>query len=130
MLHIAFITPGSFSSAAALCKPEDLEPFSMHVECFSYQYREDLGILRSELSLYLTVYFIATIFAMPLVGKWISKYNINKVLSIAFLLVATAVAAMSFYTEPWQWWISGAVFGIAGSFIFARAHAHSDLQLV
>lgn len=79
---------------------------------------EDLGILRSELSLYLTVYFIATIFAMPLVGKWISKYNINKVLSIAFLLVATAVAAMSFYTEPWQWWISGAVFGIAGSFIF------------
>ena len=25
---------------------------------------------------------------------------------------------MGFYTEPWQWWISGVVFGLAGSFIF------------
>lgn len=79
---------------------------------------EDLGFARSEISLYLTFYFIATIFAMPIVGKWISKYNINRVLSISFILVVAAVAAMGFYSEPWQWWISGIVFGLAGSFIF------------
>lgn len=79
---------------------------------------EDLGFLRSEISMYLTFYFIATVFAMPIVGKWITKYNINVVLSVAFALTAGAVAAMSFYNEPWQWWISGAIFGLAGSFIF------------
>lgn len=63
---------------------------------------EDLGFARSEISLYLTFYFIATIFAMPIVGKWVSKYNINRVLSIAFILVVAAVAAMGFYSEPWQ----------------------------
>lgn len=79
---------------------------------------EDLGFLRSELSLYLTFYFIATVFAMPLVGRWLTKYNINVVLSVAFACVCVAVGAMSFYTEPWQWWVSGVVFGLAGSFIF------------
>ena len=99
---------------------------------------EDLGFLRSELSLYLTFYFIATVFAMPIVGKWITKYNINRVLSVSFALVVAAVAAMGFYTEPWQWWISGVVFGLAGSFIFVVPapilignwfHAHRGLAL-
>lgn len=79
---------------------------------------EDLGFSRSEISLYLTFYFIATVFAMPVVGKWITKYNINRLLSVSFTLVVAAVAAMGFYTEPWQWWMSGVVFGLAGSFIF------------
>lgn len=79
---------------------------------------DDLGFSRSEISLYLTFYFIATVFAMPIVGKWITKYNLNRVLSVAFALVVAAVAAMGMYSEPWQWWISGIVFGLAGSFIF------------
>ena len=79
---------------------------------------EDLGFSRSEISLYLTFYFIATVFAMPFVGNWITRFNINRLLSVAFLLVVVAVAAMGFYSEPWQWWMSGIVFGLAGSFIF------------
>ena len=99
---------------------------------------DDLGFTRSELSLYLTFYFIATVFAMPLVGKWITKYNVNRVLSVSFALVVAAVAAMGFYTQPWQWWISGVVFGLAGSFIFVVPapilignwfHAHKGLAL-
>lgn len=78
----------------------------------------DLGFTRSELSMYLTFYFIATVFAMPVVGKWITKYNINRLLSIAFALVVLGVALMGLYTQPWQWWISGIIFGLAGSFIF------------
>ncbi|MBE6473718.1 MAG: MFS transporter [Coriobacteriaceae bacterium] len=79
---------------------------------------EDLGFSRSEISMYLMLYFVATVFAMPIVGRWITKYDINRLLSISFLMVAAAVAAMSLYTEPWQWWCSGVVFGLAGSFIF------------
>ena len=99
---------------------------------------DDLGFTRSELSLYLTFYFIATVFAMPLVGKWITKYNVNRVLSVSFALVVAAGAAMGFYTQPWQWWISGVVFGLAGSFIFVVPapilignwfHAHKGLAL-
>ena len=79
---------------------------------------EDLGFTRSEISLYLTFYFIATVFAMPVVGKWITKFNVNRLLSVSFALVVAAVAAMGLYTQPWQWWVSGVVFGLAGSFIF------------
>jgi len=79
---------------------------------------DDLGFSRSELSLYLTFYFIATIFAMPLVGRWITRFNINKLLTTAFFLVVVFVAAMGFYDRSWQWWVSGIVFGLAGSFIF------------
>ncbi len=63
----------------------------------------DLGFTRAEISLYLTFYFIATVFAMPLVGHWITKFNLNKLLSSAFVLVALAVGLMSIYNEPWQW---------------------------
>ena len=79
---------------------------------------DDLGFTRSEISLYLTFYFIATVFAMPVVGKWITKFNVNRLLSVSFALVVAAVAAMGLYTQPWQWWASGVVFGLAGSFIF------------
>ena len=56
---------------------------------------DDLGFSRSVISLYLTFYFIATVFAMPIVGKWITKYNINRLLSVSFALVVAAVAAMA-----------------------------------
>lgn len=79
---------------------------------------EDLGFTRSEFSFYLTLYSLATVISMPFVGRWIPKFNINILLSIMFGLVLIAFAAMSFYTEPWQWWISGVIFGLAGAFIF------------
>ena len=41
---------------------------------------DSLGFSRSEISLYLTFYFIATVFAMPLVGRWITRFNINRLL--------------------------------------------------
>ena len=79
---------------------------------------DSLGFSRSEISLYLTFYFIATVFAMPLVGRWITRFNINRLLSVSLLLVIAAVAARGVYTEPGQWWVAGIVFGLAGSFIF------------
>ena len=79
---------------------------------------EDLGFARAEIAFYLTCYLLGTIVAMPFVGNWISRMNLNRLLTIMFTLVVIAVALMGTYNEPWQWWISGVVFGTAGSFIF------------
>lgn len=79
---------------------------------------DDMGFTRAEISMYLTFYFVTTIIAMPIVGKWITKFNINILLSVMFALTAAAVFAMGWYNEIWQWWASGVVFGFCGSFIF------------
>ena len=79
---------------------------------------EDLGFARAEIAFYLTCYLLGTIVAMPFVGNWISRMNINKLLTFMFTLVVIAVGMCSIYNEPWQWWISGVVYGTAGSFIF------------
>ncbi|MDR0350778.1 MAG: MFS transporter [Coriobacteriales bacterium] len=79
---------------------------------------EDLGVGRGDFMVYLTVYFLTTIVAMPIVGHILPRYNIRVVLSVAFILTALAVGMGSVYTEVWMWYISGFVYGLAGSFIF------------
>lgn len=71
-----------------------------------------------DVTLFLTFYFISTIVAMPIVGHVLQKYNARIVLTIAFVITAGAFGASGFYTEPWMWYINGAIFGLFGSFIF------------
>lgn len=73
---------------------------------------------QGELMIYMSCYFLATIIAMPLIGHILPRYNIRVVLTTAFVLTAAAFAACGLYTEAWMWYISGFVFGLAGSFIF------------
>lgn len=80
---------------------------------------EDLGFTRGSLSTYITIYMITTSLSMPFAGRLLSgRANLRVIMSICALLVAGAVAAMGFYTEVWQWQLSGAVLGAAGAFIF------------
>jgi len=78
----------------------------------------DLGVGQGDLAFYLTLYFLATIVAMPLVGNMLPRFNVRILLSVAFILVVAGVACMGMYDQVWQWYISGLVFGLAGSFIF------------
>lgn len=78
----------------------------------------DLGISLGQLTLYLTFYFVFTTLIMPLVGRVLPACNIRIVLSICVVAVCIAAGAMSLYSEPWQWWISGALFGLFGGFVF------------
>lgn len=82
---------------------------------------EDLGIGLGPLALYVTVYFFVTTFTYPFVARILPKYNVNIVLSVAVLICVVAMALMSTYTEVWQWYISGAMYGIGGAFIFVVA---------
>lgn len=82
---------------------------------------EDLGIGLGPLAMYVTVYFFVTTFTYPLVAKILPKYNINVVLSTAVAIVCVAMGLMSTYTNVWQWYFSGALYGIGGAFIFVVA---------
>ncbi|MDR2197083.1 MAG: MFS transporter [Coriobacteriales bacterium] len=78
----------------------------------------DLHFGQAELMFYLSVYFLTTIIAMPLVGYILPRYNIRVVLTTAFALTVLAFGLCSVYTEVWMWYISGFIYGLAGSFIF------------
>lgn len=79
---------------------------------------KELGLSRGEIALYLSTYLATSVFVTPFVGRILPRCNIRIVMSVAFIFTALAVAMMGTYTEAWQWWVSGVIFGIAGSFIF------------
>jgi MFS family permease len=82
---------------------------------------QELGIGLGPLALYITVYFFVTTFTYPFVARILPKYNVNIVLSASVIVVCAAMALMATYTEVWQWYISGALYGIGGAFIFVVA---------
>lgn len=79
---------------------------------------ESLGVGIGELSLYLTITSLCLAFSLPIAGKMLTKYNIRILLSVGMTICALSVAAMSQFTAVWQWYIAGAILGIAGSVIF------------
>ncbi len=82
---------------------------------------EDLNIGLGPLALYVTVYCFVTTFTYPFVARILPKYNINIVLSVAVAICCVAMGLMSTYTSVWQWYVSGALYGIGGAFVFVVA---------
>ena len=81
-------------------------------------YDGGLNLSVTEIYLYLIICSFCMAPTAPFVGRFLPKVNARLLLSGAAILCILAVAAMSFYSAGWQWWISGAILGIAGSFIF------------
>lgn len=79
---------------------------------------ESLGVGIGEVSLYLTISSLCLAFSLPLAGKILPRFNIRALLSVGITICALSVAAMSQFTAVWQWYICGAVLGVAGSVIF------------
>lgn len=79
---------------------------------------EELGFARSELSLYLTMYFAFGIVGLPIAGKLLSVFDIRIIMGISVIATALAAGLMGTYTELWQWIASGIVFGTFGSCVF------------
>ncbi len=79
---------------------------------------DNLGFARSEFSLWVTAYNIATIFCLPIAGKLIEKYSIRVVMTVSTIAIVLASAAMGTYTEMWQFILSGVIFGSFGSCVF------------
>lgn len=84
---------------------------------------EDMGFLRSEISTYMTGYFIGTTLVTPIAGKILTKYNIRVVMSIAITILAASVASMALGGVLVHWQIAGFFVGAAGSCIFVLPSA-------
>lgn len=76
---------------------------------------EDTGILRSQISMWQQVHFLAAAVFMPVYGSLYEKYNLRVLLTIAAASCVLGALLMSTYTEWWQWMISGFLYGSAGA---------------
>lgn len=79
---------------------------------------KSLGVGIGEVSLYFTITSLCLAFSLPLAGKMLPKLNIRILLPTGIIICDLCVAAMSQFTAVWQWYIAGAILGIAGAFIF------------
>lgn len=84
---------------------------------------EELGFARSEVSLWMTAYFLATIPSMPIAGKLFSRYSIRPIMSISILAIAITMGSISVYTELWQWIMSGVLVGAFGACVLMMPSA-------
>lgn len=90
--------------------------YSVVVGCFMTPVCEDLGIDYTMFSYYFTGTLLGLALALPLAGKVMDKVVGKIWLSAVCAVLVSAGAAMSFYTEVWQFWISSAIIGICFSF--------------
>lgn len=78
---------------------------------------KELGIGVGQLSLYITIQSLVSMFIMPFTGKLFNKVNIRVLLGGAFALLAVAFGAMSAAKAVWWFYICGALIGVACAFI-------------
>lgn len=93
-----------------------LGPHGIMFVCNSLAYTpiaRTLGCQVSDLTLWVTCAYISmAVFSIP-AGKLLQKYSV-KILGVgASLIVCAGELAMSFYTAPWMFWITGLVQGAA-----------------
>lgn len=76
---------------------------------------DDMGFLRSEISIWQQVHFLSAIIGMPLSVKALERFGARKAMSACILGCALAAGLMGTYTESWQWCISGVLYGTVGA---------------
>ncbi|GKV70307.1 MFS transporter [Sporosarcina sp. NCCP-2716] len=78
---------------------------------------KDLGVGIGNLTLYLSISSIVTLFFLPIGGKLMAKYNIKGLLVVAILLQAGSFAAFGLMSSIWGWYILAIPLAIGGVFI-------------
>ena len=75
------------------------------------------GYTSSSVSIYYTLRGLVSTIAMLFTARLLTMINIRLMAFIVGLTGSMAFFLMSFYTEPWQWAISGVLHGLAGSLV-------------
>lgn len=70
---------------------------------------------------WITMYAIGMAISMTFVGHLWVKVKTVPLLTVAFLISMAAMAAMSFYSEIWHWYVSGFIIGLSGGVYFMIA---------
>jgi len=76
---------------------------------------ETLGVGRGPISLYLTIMTLMMTLTLPLAGRILSKYRIERILSLAFLINYLVFASLSLAKSVSYFYIAGAIMGIANA---------------
>ena len=75
---------------------------------------DDMGFARSDISLWQQVHFLVAIPCMPLATKALERFGARTMMTLCIVGCAAAAALMGTYQEPWQWCLSGALYGSVG----------------
>ncbi|WP_317843070.1 MFS transporter [Ornithinibacillus gellani] len=78
---------------------------------------EDLGIGVGNLTLYLSISAVVTMFFLPIGGKIMAKYDARIVLTVAIILQAGSYAAFGLMNSVWGWYIFSIPLAVGGVFI-------------
>ena len=78
----------------------------------------DLGFTTTQISFHITIRGLATMAALPLAGRLISRYPSKYVLTPAAAMLVCSIASMAFFSKLWQWYVASMFYGLAGAFLF------------
>lgn len=72
---------------------------------------DSLGTSTSAFASYVSIVYLFSAIAAPLAGSLVQKYDVRIIYTVAVAMCAAGLGACSFYTEVWQFYVSGAIEG-------------------
>lgn len=80
--------------------------------------KENLGFTTGEYSTYIMFHQFAQALMLPISGRILSNAKDNKSILFSAIGVLISNAILVLLTEPWQWYIAGAIRGVFGAFLY------------
>jgi MFS family permease len=80
---------------------------------------ESLGASTGSFASYVSIIYLFSVIAAPIAGSLVQKHDVRIVYTAAIAMCAAGIGACSFYTEVWQFYVSGAIEGIGAVVIIS-----------
>lgn len=78
---------------------------------------EELGIDIGKFGLYMSLNFLFSTLTLSFAGRLMERYSARIILSVSSAVAGTSLMAMSQFNAVWQFYITGALFGITLAFL-------------
>lgn len=78
---------------------------------------ESLGVDVGKFGLYMSFNFLFSTLTLSFAGKLLEKYSARVILTISSAVSGVSLAAMSQFNAVWQFYVTGAIFGITLAFL-------------
>lgn len=73
---------------------------------------EYFGVPRATFTLYFTILNLFMMITLPIAGKLMTKMDIRIIMTVCAIIDGLSMIAMSFFTDVWMFYVSGAFLGI------------------
>ena len=73
---------------------------------------DSLGTSTGSFASYVSIIYLFSAIAAPIAGSLVQRFDVRIVYTVAIGMCAGGIGACSFYTEVWQFYVSGAIEGI------------------